>query len=172
MKVEIKSSSYNKHQTLLATSLLVVLLVSSLFVGTFMNEANGASLENAIHVKNEEKLKNVISNTPSKRTVIALDNDIALTEALKIPANKDITLTSNKIIGAEGKSTIFVDGGGVLRLDGIVVTHVNYAGAVGGGVYVDVNGLLIMYSGEISGNTVVGGGHFTIGTLLVVECLI
>jgi hypothetical protein len=166
--------------SLLGVSLLVVMLFSSLFVGIFVHEVNGASLENAVHVKNEDELKNAINNASLKEITIALDNDIILTEALKIIVNKDIILTSNKItgyyklIGAEGRSTIFVDGGGVLRLDGVIVTHVKNAGAVGGGVYVDTNGMLILYSGEISGNDVIdwgdphtptanGGGVFNFG---------
>ncbi|MDR2707687.1 MAG: hypothetical protein LBB87_02940 [Nitrososphaerota archaeon] len=157
MKVKLKSSLHSKHQTLLATSLLGVLLVSSLFVGTFMNGVNGDSLENAIHVKNEDELKNAINNASSKGTVIALDNDITLAnDSLTISANKVITLTGNKangfykLIGAFDKSTITVEGG-VLQLDGIIVTHTNDAKGVG--VYVMEDGWFIMYSGEISGNT-------------------
>jgi hypothetical protein len=152
---------------------LIFVLVSSLLVGTFMNESNGASLENTVHVKNEAELKNAINNTPTGgSTTIAIDNDITLTSyekgdsiynyqvaTLIIPANKDITLTSNrvngfyKLIGAVNMSTIFVGGGGVLRLDGVIVTH--KSGVIGCGVHVlHDGGMLYLYSGEISGNTV------------------
>lgn len=136
---------------------LIFLLVSSLFVCIFVNGSNGASVENVVHVKNEDELKNAINSASSKGIVIALDNDIALAEVLKIPANKDITLTSNrandfyKLIGADGANTITVEGGGVLRLDGIIVTHAN--GTEGRGVYVMENGQFIMNDGEVSCNT-------------------
>ncbi|MDR2707181.1 MAG: hypothetical protein LBB87_00315 [Nitrososphaerota archaeon] len=147
---------------LLLTSLLIVVLASSLFVCIFMmNGCDGISLEHVIHVKNEDELKNMINNTVNKKsTVVALDNDITLTETLRIPDDKDITITSNKateyykLIGAEGKSTVFVDGKGILKLDGIIITHVNHRGPeLGGGVYVAEGGWLIMCSGEISGNS-------------------
>ncbi|MDR0318758.1 MAG: hypothetical protein LBI09_01835 [Nitrososphaerota archaeon] len=54
MNVELKLSLHSTHRRILvATSLLVAVLVSSLFVGIFMNGVNGASLENAVYVKNE-----------------------------------------------------------------------------------------------------------------------
>jgi flagellar basal body-associated protein FliL len=151
------------RRSLLVVSLLVVVLVSSLLACTFVMICSSGALENAVHVKNETELKNAINNTSSKEVIIALDNDITLTEALKIPMNKDITLTSSKtigyckIIGAAGKSTITVEDSGVLVLDGIVVTHTNNAGNRAGGVAVSYSGKLVMYSGEISGNTVVTG---------------
>ena len=86
----------SRSWSLLFVSLLVVVLFSSLLVGIFMNGTNGASVENAVHVKNENELKNAINNASSKEVIIALDNDITLTETLKISTNKDITLTSNK----------------------------------------------------------------------------
>jgi hypothetical protein len=88
------------------TLCLTLVLVSSLFVCTSVNGVSGAFLENAVHVKNEDELKNAIANTPiGESIIIALDNDIILTSyneqnytynyqvaALVIPANKDITL--------------------------------------------------------------------------------
>ncbi|MCL1965570.1 MAG: hypothetical protein FWF62_00235 [Candidatus Bathyarchaeota archaeon] len=129
---------------LLVTSLLFVVLFSSLFVGVFMNGANGASLENVIHFKNEDELKNAVNKVYSKEVTIALDNDVTLTnDPLTISANKDVTLRSNKVtgfyklIGASDKNTIVVEDGGVVRLDGIIVTHKK--GVIGCGVYVLVN---------------------------------
>ncbi|MCL2135879.1 MAG: hypothetical protein FWH37_10130 [Candidatus Bathyarchaeota archaeon] len=123
------------------------------------------ALENDLHVKNEEELKNAINNTSNKKaTTINIDNDITLTETLKIPTNKNITLTSNKIteyyklIGAEYKSTIFVDKDSTLKIDGVIVTHIKTAISAGGGIYVEENGLLILYSGEISNNEAVDHG--------------
>ena len=88
------------------------------------------------------ELRNAVNNAVGP-TVIALDNDITLTEQLVIPANKDITLTSNKeselykligtsydeygvIVGGSSVSTITVDSNGALKLDGISVTHTRY----------------------------------------------
>ncbi|MDR2202796.1 MAG: hypothetical protein LBE76_00510 [Nitrososphaerota archaeon] len=185
------------RKSLLLTSLLVVVLVSSLFVCVFvMNGFSGASLENAVHVKNEAELKNAINNAPDGKPItIALDNDITLTSyeeqsytynyqvaALIIPADKDITLTSNrsngfyKLIGAveteNHMDTILVGGGGILRLDGIIVTHKN--GFLGRGVHIQSigsDGVLYLYSGEISGNTVKspfsGGGVSNVGTFIM-----
>ncbi|MCL2642345.1 MAG: hypothetical protein FWD52_02345 [Candidatus Bathyarchaeota archaeon] len=169
------------RRTLLLVSLLIVVLISSFFVYISLNGSSGASLENAVHVKNEEELKKAIDNAFSKGTVIALDNDIAISNELVIPSNKDVTLTSNrvtgfyKLIGAESVSTVFVDRYGVFKLDGVIVTHANHRGPeLGGGVYVAEGGQLIMYSGEISGNAAVdvgapyrpasaGGGVYNLG---------
>jgi len=159
------------HKSMLLTSLSVIVLVSSLFVCLFAESSRGASLENAVHVKNETELKNAINNvSDNKSTTIVIDNDIALTESLKILANKNITLTSNKasgfykLIGADGSSTITVESNGVLKLDGVIVTHPK--GTTGRGVMVDVGGTFIMYNGEVSGNSapmvyVVGMGEST-----------
>ena len=68
------------HRSLLLASLLFVVLFSSLFVCVVVGGVNGASLENAVHVKNEDELKNAIDNTPIGGSLtIALDNDITLT---------------------------------------------------------------------------------------------
>ena len=159
------------YRFLLFVSLLCVVLVSSLVTSSFVNVSVGASLENTVYVKNEEELKNAINNMFNKKALtITLDNDIVLAEELKIPADRDITLVSNKItgfyklIGAEYRRTVFVDGGGVLKLDGIIVTHTKPANSVGGGVYVEEGGRLVLYSGEISDNHAVdGGGPFSSG---------
>jgi hypothetical protein len=190
----MNTESRISRKSLLLTSLLVVVLVSSLFVCVFvLNGSSGASLENVVHVKNEDELKNAINNAPTGgSTTIALDNDISLISyeepdytynyqiaTLIIPANKDITLTSNrsngyyKLIGAVDIATILVGGGGTLRLDGVVVTH--KSGVTGCGVYVlsmhDDGGVLYLYSGEISGNTInipfTGGGVINTGTFIM-----
>jgi len=121
-----------------------------------MNNSNGASLTNAAHVKNETELKNTI-NTATKPTTIALNKDITLTNSLTIPNDKNITLTSSritgyyKLIGAADVSTITVNEGGVLKLEGIIVTHEN--GDEGRGIIIMENGQLAMHNGEISYNT-------------------
>jgi hypothetical protein len=167
-------------RSLRLVTLLVVVLVSSLFVYVVIDSAIGVSLDSAIQVKNEDELKNAINNAPTNRSaVITITNDITLTHCsytsinsysstLIIPANKDITLTGKsengfyKLIGAVDTCTIVVEGGGVLRLDGVSVTHKN--GVTGCGVYImHGGGMLYLYNGEISGNiadnaTFSGGG--------------
>ena len=122
-------------------------------------------------VSNELELKTAIDNAV-KPIVIALDKDIKLAATLVISASKDITLTSTdgkdffKLIGVDGDAfsvenngklyvdvgnTIVVESGGVLKLDGIIVTH--ESGQTGRGVKVNGGGTLIMYNGEISGNS-------------------
>ena len=133
-------------------------------------------------VSNEAELDKAVTNA-SGSTVIALTNDITLTNQLLISATKEIILTSNtngakffKLIGADNKSTIFVERNGILRVDGIIVTH-NIASA-GNGITVRDTGKLVMSAGEISGNTgvdkngeailgfdmAVGGGVYNMGT--------
>jgi len=158
----------SRSWSLLVVSLLVVLLFSSLFVGIFMDGVNGASLTNAVYVKNEEELRTAINNVFKDNAVtIALDNDVILTETLRISGEKDVTLTSNrangfyKLVGSESKDTIYIENGGVLRIDGIIVTHAKGASGSGITVYASNPALsitvsssyLYMYSGEISGNT-------------------
>jgi len=163
MGVNVKSKLCVSHRSLLLTSLLVVILASFCFISVLNDVSLFALGVSDKIVNNESELRSAVNNAAGS-TIVALNKDIVLTGSLNITNNKDITLTSSKtvgyykLIGAEGMSTIFVAGGSVLKLDGVIVTHVNDAGKVGGGVYVEANGLLIMYSGEISGNTVRGYG--------------
>jgi hypothetical protein len=116
-----------------------------------------------IHVRNEGELKKAVYNAESGvPIIIVLNRDISLTGSLAIPADRNITLTSNrqngfyKIIGADAHSTINVNSNGVLKLDGVIVTHVD--GAFGCGIHVYGSSVLIMVDGQISGNTDIGGG--------------
>ena len=156
------------RRVLLFASLLVVVLVSSLFVCAFMmNDSSGASLEDAVHVKNETELKDAINNAPNdKPTTIALDNDITLTLTTNnantngatthiLIQDKDITLTNNKatghykLIGAANGHVLFVGNGGTLRIDGITITHTS--NTKGRGI-INFLGTLYLYSGTISNN--------------------
>ena len=145
------------HKSLFLTSLLIVVLVSSLFVCMSMHRSIGASLENAVHVKNEEALRNAVKNAPSGESiVIALDNDIVFTDfaRLRIPTNSNITLTSNKATGYyKILRSITVESGGVLNIDGVIITN---EPTDAGGVEVQRGGLLVLYSGEISDNSIKG----------------
>ena len=183
-------SRHTRKVLVFISLLIIVILVSSLFICTFVNSSRGSSLENAVHVKTETELKNAINNTPDgKPTTIAIDNDITLTTyneknhtynyyvaTLAIPAYKDITLTSNKVNGfyklisaVNTVDTIIIGAGGVLRLDGVIVTH--KSGVFGRGIHIMRDGCLYLYSGEISGNTVdellSGGGVANGGTFIM-----
>jgi hypothetical protein len=165
-----KTNSYNKK--MLITTLFIVILSASIFVCykfTTNNTTNTdnevaidktVSLEDAVHVGSEGELKAAISAVSSfaPGAVIALDQDITLTETLTIPANKNIILTSNsktvpfKLIGTDNEITIHVNGQGcVLQLAGITVTHKE--GAYGCGVWVGTNSELILSGGKIADNT-------------------
>jgi len=157
--MDINNGLHVSRKSLLLMSLLVVLLISALFVYVSMMDcSNGASLENAVHVKNETELRTAIKNAPSGTSiVIALDNDIVFTDftRLRISANTDITLTSNRAMGYyKILRYITVESDGVLRLDGVIITNEPAGGA--GGVSVARGGLLVMYRGEISGNAIAG----------------
>ena len=159
-------SLYNRKALVFVSLLFMVVLVSSCFILVFRGVSPFVSGASDIVVNNEAELKDAINNAAGP-TIIALNKDITLTESLAIPANKDITLTSTsttklfKLIGTDRyreydvvtygyPDTIIVKGDGVLRLNGIVVTHVNYT--CGDGVNVDIGGTLIMHHGEITGN--------------------
>ena len=156
-------------------------------------------LEGVAYVEDESALKVAVDEAPSNMSavVIALNNDISLKETLTIPIDKNITLISNRVTGfyrligpksvatidkpssglhvpglvSSSGPTIVVETGGVLTLDGIIVTHVRDCD--GSGVIVSSGGTLIMVNGEISGNTVDkyggGGGGVTISAEGVFE---
>ena len=171
------------HKRLLVVSLsLIMIILVSLCVYILIVKMGDSSLDGAIHVKSETDLRAAINNTtPNVPVVIALNRDIKLTEGpLFIGANKNITLTSNKtngfykLIGVKEEthdiglsmtsrySTIVVGYGGVLWLDGIIITHAK--GVLGEGVDVDGGGKLILCDGKISGNNnpraYMGHAHF------------
>ncbi|MDR0318938.1 MAG: autotransporter adhesin family protein [Nitrososphaerota archaeon] len=164
-KFDLRSISISRKVLVFVSLLFTVALVFSCFIFAFNDISPFARPADNV-VSNEWELRNAIINA-IKPTVIALDNDITLTNStLTIPAGKDITITSNgknevyKLIGVAGESTITIDEGGVLSLAGIVVTHkINKTGR---GVTVNSGGILTMSGGEISGNTVdniqAGGG--------------
>jgi hypothetical protein len=160
-----------KYLTQIFAPLLVVLIATSFF-GVFSGLVAGQTTADPTAgriVSNEMELRNAV-NKAVEPTVIALDNDITLTEQLVIPANTDITLTSTstfeffKLIGGDtGRSSlgpgeyaypvIVVEDGGVLRLDGVFVTCENFPLSWSHLVYVNGGGTLVMYDGEISDNS-------------------
>ena len=155
MGVNVKSKLC-VSRSLLLTSLLVVILASFCFISVFNGVSSFALGVSDKIVNNESELRNAVKNAIGS-TVIRLDKDIQLTESLNITKNKDITLTSNKasgyykLIGVHRQSTIVVETGGTLKLDGISVTHLS--GEEGSGVTVQDSGTLIMINGEISSNS-------------------
>jgi uncharacterized repeat protein (TIGR02543 family) len=135
--------------------LTLALLVSSLCVCVFTLGVEGQTL---IHVGTEEDLINAVNNAENNvPVVIALDNNIALTFTLSIPANKNITLTSNGnseflLFGPYTATTIAVENRGMLTINGIMVTHVSGAGISSYGVTINYGGALTLSGGEIRGN--------------------
>lgn len=158
----IESTFQGSRKTVLLFVLLVVLLLFSLSVFyAFMMAPDDSSLDGVKHVRSEKDLVKAVANAVEP-TIIIFNKDIKLTKTLTIPFNKDIILTSNsdndvffKLLGAKDQDAIFVEDGGVLRLDGVVVTH-GYTSSwdVGIGVYVASGGVFVMLGGEISGNHV------------------
>ena len=175
MAAKVKTVFGVQRRKLLFVSLLFILVVFvSLCVYTLTVDVGNSSLEVAVHVRSETELRAAINKTTTNvPVVIALDRDIKLTEGpLFIGVNQDITLTSNgdeffKLIGAAGVSTISINSNGVLRLDGIAVTHLN--GVIGSGVTINEDGTLILINGEIYGNTndIIGGGVNNRGTFIM-----
>ena len=180
MVVNVKSRVGFHRRLLLFVSLMMLFgLLISLFSCTTAMDAENTSLKKTVHVKSETDLYNAVYNLPyGAAVVIVLNNDITLTKgSLAISDNKDVTLTSKKatnfykLIGATKRAedhslatyedTITVYRG-VLRLDGIIITHEK--DIFGTGICVYEDGTLIMYDGKISGNHIpyayVGHGSF------------
>jgi hypothetical protein len=136
--------------------LFMFVLISSLVVSIFGGVSFFVSGAESVQVGTEGALRDAV-NSAVEPAVIALTADITLTDStLTILEGKDITLVSNnnvkffKLIGSNEQSTILVENGGVLQLDGIIVTH--SAGSSGIGVVVKSGGSLVLSNGEISGN--------------------
>lgn len=143
-------------------TLLLAVLIATSFSGVFLSPVAGQTTADRTPdriVGDEMELRNAVDNAVEP-TLIALDNDITLTEKLVIPANKDITLTSNKeselykligtsydeygvIVGGSSVSTIIVESNGVLKLDGISVTHTGTR--LGYVITINENGKLVLY---------------------------
>jgi len=180
----IHSSGRRKVLLFVSLMLIIVLVFSCLFL-----VFNGAfpfttKIPETLFITtmSETELRAAVNNDV-KSAVITLDSDIQLTKPLIIPTNKNITLTSNnitngfyKLIGANKEYTIIVKNDGVLRLDGVVVTHEK--GVYGRGVFVDFGGALILYSGVICDNIMPndymapneewGGGVVNLGTFSMI----
>jgi hypothetical protein len=148
--------------------LFFMLLTSFCFASVFSNVSCFVSGTSDKVVSTEVELVNIVNNATIPIT-ITLNKDIILTKSFVIPDNKYITLTSNrdsgffKLVGAKDVDTIIVEKGGVLRLDGIIVTHP--PDVTGRGVSVNVGGVFFMVDGEISDNKSYDGcGVFNQGT--------
>ncbi|WNZ29919.1 MAG: hypothetical protein IAX21_03410 [Candidatus Bathyarchaeota archaeon] len=179
----IHSSGRRKVLLFVFLLFIIVLVFSCLFLVfngafPFMTKTPETSITTTSEAELEEAVNNAVGPT-----VITLDGDIELTEALIIPAGKEITLTSSniengfyKLIGANNQSAIIVETDGVLRLDGVVVTHEK--GVYGSGVFADFGSALILYSGVICNNTMPkdymtpngewGGGVVNLGTFSMI----
>jgi hypothetical protein len=174
----------NTRKNLLFISLLFVLLISCLSsCALLVQGAESFSEESTIvHVNNESSLRNAVSNAANGvPVIIVFDEHITLglreSTPLAIPSGADVTLTSNSelldsntnffnLYGFHNTNTITVNSGGILKLDGIIVTHI--PGTNGNGVNVNPDGMLILSGGVISGNT--GGvGVYNYGGSFVME---
>jgi hypothetical protein len=164
MGINVTSQFGGHRRKLLLVSLLIaVLIITSMFIYVFFVQHDTSPVSGDVAVRTEVELVNAVDNAVEP-IVITFDNDIQLTSSLTIPANKNITLTSNrsngffKLMGTQSVNTITVERGGVLSLDGVIVTHAQ--NVRGRGVYVASGGTLVMVGGEISGNkaTYQGGG--------------
>jgi hypothetical protein len=170
VKSKVDLRRFRGRKKLLLASLLIATVLTVLVIVLTFNEASPLAIRGANKiVSNEIELKNAVNNA-TKPTTIVFNKDITLTETFVIPASKDLTLTSNKakgfykLIGGKSLNTISVEDGGVLRLDGITVTHNNGEGR---GVTVNEGGKLFMSIGEISGNLCTsndGGGVYVAGS--------
>ncbi len=167
MSMKVKCRLRVSHKFLLST-LFAVVLFTACFVSAFSAVSPFVYGSSDKVVSDEVELRNVIK-TAAGATVIALSKDISLTESIDISAGKRITLTSAggtkffKLIGACDQTTVNVENRGLLTIDGIIVTH--DSGEEGNGVIVDYGGVLVLHSGEISGNTAyVGAGVHVSGT--------
>ncbi|MDR2707204.1 MAG: hypothetical protein LBB87_00430 [Nitrososphaerota archaeon] len=163
MRVNAKSTVNFRclpDKTLFVSLLLVLVLFSSCFISTFSTFSNSVSPfvlgASGSKVSNEVELRSAVNNAKGS-TIIELSSDIQLTDTINITTNKDITLTSSKIIGfykligADRRCTLTVEDNGILTIDGIIVTHEGYV--EGRGITVESGGKLVLLSGEISGNT-------------------
>jgi len=129
--------------------------------------------QSQVYVATERELNAAISNMDfNTSAIIVLSRDITLTEPISIYKNKDITLRSDgdeffKLLGPANMPAIFVDFLGVVRLEGIIVTHAKEV--QGNGVYVGSSGTLFLSDGEISGNMNYGngGGVYNEGTFSI-----
>jgi len=165
VSVEFKSGLHVSRRIVLIVLLLVVLLVCSCLVVYVLVDNNAGG---SVHVKSEVELRKAIAGVQfGESVVIVLDCDISLIGTITVPVGVDVTLQSNggvgffKLFGPNGDAVLGVEGGGVLRLNGVVVTHAS--GDYGRGVWVNSGGKLVLYDGEISNNNdaadVYGGGN-------------
>ena len=161
----------NKNRPLRKTLPFVIAMAIALtLLSGFALTADAAAPNEA--VSNEAALIDAVNAAPAGPAsyTIALKNDIELTDSLIIPSGKNIILISGAggpfaLIGTKDKTAIYVTGKltlGTTDLDGIIVTHKK--DETGRGVVVNGGGVLIMNTGEISGNTILsftsGGGVF------------
>jgi hypothetical protein len=151
-KFNLRSKS---SKTSFFVSLMSLLLLASLFPYTMVVGVAAA-------VETETELTAAIEEASlGVSVVITLGKDITLTNSLNIPAGKNITLASTadnefKLIGAADKSVLIVDTGGILVLNGIIVTHPT--NVKGSGVNVTAGGALTLVNGNIFNNTDLEGG--------------
>jgi len=159
MTVNVKHSSslrfVNCRHLFLVSLMSMLLFLVSFFSCPLMVGA-------AVSVGTEAELVAAVANASAGvPVVITFGHDITLTNSLIIPNGKNITLVSSgdvefNLFGANERSTVIVNAGGILVLEGIVVTHPS--GVKGSGVNVTAGGALILVRGSIFNNTDAEGG--------------
>jgi len=164
IKPKFNTRFMHSRKTLAVVSLLfMIALLSSPFISEFSKVSPFALGAPDKIVDNEEQLVKAIADAPDGEPwTISIGKDFSITQTMVVPAGKNITLISESpssfyfLRGADGKNTITVERDGELRLDGIVVTHVD--NTKGSGVVVDSGATLIMSKGAIFNNNVTGDG--------------
>jgi len=160
-------------------SLLLTLLVFSFFIYAPTTDAETLSWGREKHVGTETELRNAVNEAAGETPVIIVfDRDIYLTETtLAIFPRTEVTLRSNtelakksgvnffRLFGVSDVSTITVESGGILKLEGIIVTH--NEGDYGRGVDVSFGSMLRLTDGEISNNTSNHGGVHNLGSFIM-----
>jgi len=174
--MSLKSAIISRRNSLLIVFLFSILLVLVCYAFVYPSLSVDESF---VCVKTETELREAVNKAKMDVPVdIVLVGDISLDSELSIPAGADVTLKSAsgeagffKLFGPKDLYVIFVEDGGRLTLDSVIVTHVD--GAFGGGVCVERGGTFVMVNGEISGNrNMQGAGVLNFGTFELIGGLI
>lgn len=161
--------SINSYQIRIGKTILAISLMSMVSAGLFLTGLMSiapmvsAAISNAV-ITTEQELRDAIANAPggysSTPFIIQFGDNVSLSpnSTISILVGRNIAFTGgSSLTGASGKSTLIVENGGTLTLDGITVSHNDTSGD-SCGVTVNYGGKLYLNSGNISGNTSEFGG--------------
>ena len=120
--------------------LVVVFFVVVLFLSLFvvyelsLSDFGGGGEGGVVFVGSERELERVVNNVwwrwGRSVVVVALNGDVVLSKPLVISDGRHVTLTSNvavgdsffRLVGADNEAVVFVEEGGWLCVDGVVIT--------------------------------------------------